>query len=468
MAWYRENVLWKIEKAFAAGYDPTLALSANATGKSGRSRAGASGGERTRHIQGASRSTQHVRRGQQDEIDSAIQGKEVGRYFVLLGPKGTGKTKMILDAMRTVDAEGVAMCDMHCDLEVFRVRLGKALNYQYSEDTQAGLFYRRVPREGGAAMDIERALNKLEKVALRNLQKTQKPLVLVLNNVHYLSHNEDGRNMLSQLQQRAEAWAASGILTMVFSSDDFWPFFMMRQQESRMHVISVYDLSTEEARNAAQSMCLNAGKRPQSPEALTELVQIVGGRLTYLEKAARSSDMVGRAKDFLTDEKVWLLGQIGLIPDCDDDMVEEQKRSSSAWVLLREFVRKHKKETERVQAAVARGEMEEKELHKIPLPRLTYDECRQIMARPDFMDELDRKNIITIDTHHNVTPDSWLIFHAAEQVVSGDLFDERLDSVRSRVVEIEIQRRTRELGFKDVDSGGRVQFTIDKGDGPVL
>lgn len=57
---------------------------------------------------------------------------------------------MILDAMRTVDAEGVAMCDMHCDLEVFRVRLGKALNYQYSEDTQAGLFYRRVPREGQA------------------------------------------------------------------------------------------------------------------------------------------------------------------------------------------------------------------------------------------------------------------------------------------------------------------------------
>lgn len=81
-------------------------------------------------------------------------------------------------------------------------------------------------------------------------------------------------------------------------------------------------------------------------------------------------------------------------------------------------------------------------------------------------------------------------------MVSEDLFDERLDSVRSRVVEIEIQRRTRELGvrayaldsvlttvlwsffkelslipplqFKDVDSGGRVQFTIDKGDGPVL
>lgn len=40
------------------------------------------------------------------------------------------------------------MCDMHCDLEVFRLRLGKALNYEYDEDTQAGLFFKTHPREG--------------------------------------------------------------------------------------------------------------------------------------------------------------------------------------------------------------------------------------------------------------------------------------------------------------------------------
>jgi hypothetical protein len=63
---------------------------------------------------------------------------------------------MIFDAMATCNADGVSMCDAHPDLEVFRLRLGKALNYEFNEDTQTGLFQRRDPREGGPALDIER------------------------------------------------------------------------------------------------------------------------------------------------------------------------------------------------------------------------------------------------------------------------------------------------------------------------
>ena len=118
---------------------------------------------------------------------------------------------MILDAMQAVQAEGVAMCDAHPDLEVFRLRLGRALNYEYNEDSQTALFQRRDPREGGPALDIERALTKLEKVALRHAQRTGKPLILVINNVHYFNHDDEGRNILMQFQQRAEAWAASGM-----------------------------------------------------------------------------------------------------------------------------------------------------------------------------------------------------------------------------------------------------------------
>lgn len=39
--------------------------------------------------------------------------------------QGVGKTTMILDAMRRVEADGVAICEAHEDLEVFRLRLGK-------------------------------------------------------------------------------------------------------------------------------------------------------------------------------------------------------------------------------------------------------------------------------------------------------------------------------------------------------
>ena len=55
---------------------------------------------------------------------------------------------MIFDAMSAIQAEGVAMCDAHPDLEVFRLRLGKSLNYEFNEDSQTSLFQRRDPREG--------------------------------------------------------------------------------------------------------------------------------------------------------------------------------------------------------------------------------------------------------------------------------------------------------------------------------
>lgn len=55
---------------------------------------------------------------------------------------------MLYDAMQATRAEGVSICEAHPDLEVFRLRLGKALNFEYHEDSQTGLFQRRDPREG--------------------------------------------------------------------------------------------------------------------------------------------------------------------------------------------------------------------------------------------------------------------------------------------------------------------------------
>ena len=63
---------------------------------------------------------------------------------------------------------------------------------------------------GGPVAHVYAALNKLEKVALRYSRKNNRPPVLIINNVHYFNNNDDGRDMLLQLQQRAEAWAAGG------------------------------------------------------------------------------------------------------------------------------------------------------------------------------------------------------------------------------------------------------------------
>lgn len=209
LRWYKANVLDKIELAFEAGYDPALELAKTHTVKRATDDS---------EFEGDEPWTEHLRRKEQDTIDLIIQGEEPGHYFMLLGPKGSGKGTMIFDSMATIQADGVSMCEAHPDLEVFRLRLGKALNYEFNEDTQTGLFQRRDPREGGPALDIERALNKLEKVALRCAARRKKPFVLIVNNIHFFQNDEEGRNMILQLQQKAEAWAASGILTVVFSS----------------------------------------------------------------------------------------------------------------------------------------------------------------------------------------------------------------------------------------------------------
>ncbi|KAH7875390.1 uncharacterized protein C8R40DRAFT_1170476 [Lentinula edodes] len=475
LRWYKKN----IELAFEPGYDPALEVARHydTTHKDA-----ALGLEDPDSVPW----TEHLRRREQDRIDRMVKGEEVGHYYVLLGPKGSGKGTMIYDSMSAIKADGVAMCDAHPDLEVFRLRLGKALNYEYNEDSQTGLFQRRDPREGGAALDIERgtqpsfcvissaqiplALNKLEKVALRCARRRHKPLVLIINNVHYFNNDEAGRNMLLQLQQRAEAWAASGIMTMIFSTDDFWPFHVMRKVASRMHVLSISDLDTREALHACTRMRANVKNKIEhhDHDQIKEAVSIVGGRLSYLNKVASSKDVLEMSNSLLEIEKAWLLSQIGLIQDCDDDVMDEQKWSSCSWLLLQEFVKmRREQEKERDEGLQSLDQLPDLPMPSLPYVSFQY-KCRQIMTRADFLEELDRVNIISIDMNHNVRPDSMLILLAARQVVETENFEEVLNSVRDRIDEIESLHRTRELTFKDVDKGDRIRLVVDKGGAELL
>ncbi|KZP27612.1 hypothetical protein FIBSPDRAFT_948523 [Athelia psychrophila] len=462
-----------MEGAFAGGYDPALELAQHSNKKADD--ADAAEFEELNELTfdgpgtGQLTASGHLKRREQHWIDRIVHGAVTGHYYVLLGPKGTGKATMIFDAMQANEAEGVAMVDAHPDLEVFRLRLGKALDYKYNEDSQTGLFQRSDPREGGPALDIERALNKLEKVALRSARRTNRPLVLILNNVHYFHNDEPGRNMLLQLQQRAESWAASGIMTLVFCTDDSWPFFLMRKTASRMHVLSIYDLSKEEALHALARMRKrikeHSDTESSDKESILEAVSKVGGRLLYLNRVSKARDMVGMARHMLRIEKGWLLSQIGLIPDCDDDVMDEQKWSSCSWLLLQEFVklRLEQEEEHRARKGEDAEEASEDDYALLPIPSIPYWRCRQIMTRPDFLEDLDRANIIAIDVHHDVRPDSMLILHAAREVVEEEGFQDMLDGVKARVDEIESLHRTRELTFKDVDKGDRIRLSVDKG-----
>lgn len=75
------------------------------------------------------------------------------------------------------------------------------------------LFSIRGPRDTTPLLDIERAFNKLEKVAVNRRSIGKTPLVMVVNSVHLVRDDHDGQDLLEMIQQRAEQWAASGLVT---------------------------------------------------------------------------------------------------------------------------------------------------------------------------------------------------------------------------------------------------------------
>lgn len=85
-----------------------------------------------------------------------------------------------------------------------------------------------------------------------------------------------------------------------------------------MHVLTIYDLSNNEARAACARMRVNTNLPKTTAKTLDNVISLVGGRLSYLNRVSRAKDMEEMAEHMLRVEKGWLLSQIGLIPDYDE------------------------------------------------------------------------------------------------------------------------------------------------------
>lgn len=267
-----------------------------------------------------------VQRPEQAKVDKIVAGNEKGHYHLLMGEKGTGKSSMLIEAMRKIDGEGVAMFEAHSDLEIFRIRLGKALDYEFHEDYIGGYFSERGPRDTTALLDIERALNKLEKVALRRRAKVGRPLVVIMNQMHLVRDDEDGRDLIELLQQRAEQWAASNLVTMVFNSDDYWVYERLKLLATRMEVLSVSDLPKLSATAALKRYRKKYFKETLTDSMATQVYDSVGGRLSFLNRVAKSNDMLKTCDEIKEVEKTYFLNQCWILgEEMDDDVMDQQK-----------------------------------------------------------------------------------------------------------------------------------------------
>ncbi|KAH3674699.1 hypothetical protein WICMUC_003115 [Wickerhamomyces mucosus] len=412
--------------------------------------------ELTMHKRTTSREGDWIDRPQQKVLDDIIAGRLVGRYFLLSGEKGCGKSSMVLNSMKNIESFNCAFIDAHSDPEIFRIRLGKALNFEFNEDYFGSLFSMRGPRDASALLDIERAFNKLEKVAVGRVKKFGRPLVLVINNTHLIKDNEDGVKLVELLQQKAESLSGSGLVTMVFISDDYWLYERLKKLSTRLEVINIHDFTREESIKSLEISRLRFFNENIGHKVASQVYDLIGGRPQHLSEVSKQVDLIKACHTLIDREKTWFLNQCGLLgSSMDDDVNESGKFSTSAMLLMKEFVEMFNEDF------VKNGIGCEHKLPELPLWR-----ARQIMTRNDFIQIYDNLNIFTINSSNSyVRADSVPMMRAFIEIALTPGFDELLDDTLNRVGNIESLGRTRELVAKDLLLGSAYRVKKEGTDG---
>lgn len=385
-----------------------------------------------------------VPRAEQEQVNDIVSGKIRGRYHLIIGERGTGKRALLLEAMRKVNGDAIAMLEAHNDLEVFRTRFGKAIDYEFHEDYIGGLFSIRGPRDSSPLLDIERAMNQMEKVALSLRKKRGKPLLLIINNIHLFKDDEAGKHLLEILQQRAEIWAGNELVTTVFTSDEFWSLERLIPHATNMHVMNIGDVCKDVVTAALKQYRARYHKEEVPQSILDEVFAQVGGRLIFLNQVAKSRDMLDACKQINRREKSWFLNNCWILGDSMDDDVEEQQKYCAAAIIL-------------ARALVLR-EMNASDPEQFTLPEIPLHEARQIITRADFVHPFDHINVIHIDAYGMVRADSVPMQNAFREIVQQEGFEAHLKATLNRLDELESLARTREVAYRDVPdrSGGIV------------
>jgi hypothetical protein len=313
---YKRTVRIKIENAFAAGYSSQerVALGRIAYGL-----------EPDKVLEIVEKEY-WMPRAEQEEVDDIVNGKTRGRYHLIIGERGTGKRALLLEAMRRVNGDGIAMLEAHNDLEVFRTRLGKAIDYEFHEDYIGGLFSIRGPRDSTPLLDIERALNQMEKVALSMRKRRHRPLLMIINNIHLFKEDEGGRHLLEILQQRAEIWASNELVTVVFTSDEHWTLERLIPHATNMNVMNIKDVRKDVVVEALQKYRKRFHGEEVPASILEQVFAQVGGRLIFLNQVSKSRDMLETCRNINRREKSWFLNQCWILGETMDDDVEEHQK----------------------------------------------------------------------------------------------------------------------------------------------
>jgi len=101
-----------------------------------------------------------------------------------------------------------------------------------------------------------------------------------------------------------------------------------------MHTLSIRDLTPHETHTflSGTHERLFPSAPPITADQSLKIWDMVGGRLSFLSKVVKSHNLEESARDLVAEYKEWLHSRVGLIPDLDDDVMDEQKVSYCSFV----------------------------------------------------------------------------------------------------------------------------------------
>lgn len=113
---------------------------------------------------------------------------------------------------------------------------------------------------------------------------------------------------------------------MIFNTDDYWVYERFKQLAARMEVIPVADLPKTQAVAALRKYRATYFKEDVPLSILEQVYDRVGGRLNFLNRVAKSSNMIATCDRIKEIEKTWFLNQCWILgTEMDDDVMDQQK-----------------------------------------------------------------------------------------------------------------------------------------------
>jgi hypothetical protein len=244
----------------------------------------------------------YPRKDVENKLRQVLTPEFTNEYYLVSGGVGSGKTRTIVEMVRQMMLDRGAK-QMGAPIYVhvaqgksFPDALASAVNFFFDEHLKLQFFVNVALRidsfpKRDQHQKLRRVLDALEKSAFEYLQKTGRPVVLVIDGVSSLSGHMEGA--IELMQEKAKLWADTNIIKVVFVSNDECTEQTMQQHSSNWSraapPIYIGDMTkTDTVEYLRDPDVLESDHRkpnkktPMTVDEANRIYDLVGGRVHHL------------------------------------------------------------------------------------------------------------------------------------------------------------------------------------------